>query len=214
MRFEPATLLRQHATGRGNLDEVRAVLRCAADLFGAFVRAGAAIARGEDRVDLGPKAADVAMATDNRQWRSGSDDARAGDDALGNCAAQREGGVLRRSCLADRGEAGPNGGERVLDAKDDAPFVGLYRVLPEIAAGIAGEVDVKVDQAGQHRLVAELDRPRAGRGGLDAVDDADDAPVGDGNRRGTPIAAARVAYDMSGMDDGGVGKRRRGKCER
>src|SRR3546814_16864866 len=65
--------------------------------LGAFERTGAGIARIEDAVDILAEAGDVAVAADDRQRRAGGDDARSFDKAVRGAAAQRIGGILRRS---------------------------------------------------------------------------------------------------------------------
>jgi hypothetical protein len=67
MGLEPSPLLRKHAAGSGELDQVGASARRLAHALGALDGTGAGIA-GRKRVDhLGPEAADVAMAADDRQ---------------------------------------------------------------------------------------------------------------------------------------------------
>lgn len=92
----------------------------------------------------------------------------------------------------------------VFDADDDAPFVGIDRFAAIIAAGVAGQVDVEVDEAGEQGLVAEVDDRGIGRRGRAALDDRDDAVVGDGDGRGAERGLVGVGYDAPGVDDGGL----------
>ena len=111
---------------------------------------------------LGPEAGDVAMAADDRDGRAGGEDSRARDEPFGGGPAKREADQRRRAEVADGGEAGERGDAGVLDAEQGHPFVAVDRLVAKVAAGIAGEMDVHVDQAGQHGLARQVDEPGAG----------------------------------------------------
>src|SRR3546814_10985328 len=96
MAFEPARLLRQYAAGRGDLDDVGAGARRLADLFGAFERAGAGVARVDAVVDILAEAGDVPVAAADPQRRAGGDEARTHDTAVPGSAAQPPDGRLCR----------------------------------------------------------------------------------------------------------------------
>ena len=64
---------------------------------------------------------------------------------------------MRGTCFAYRREAGFRRQQGIFGADDHAPFGGLGGFLPEIAAGITGQMNVQVDQAGHHGLGAEID---------------------------------------------------------
>ena len=157
LRVQPAALLRQHAPGGGNLDDVGSGAARLADLGGAFDRSGAAVAAAQQLVEILGKTGDIAMPADNRQRGAGGDDARAGDQTFGGAAAQRESAVLRGTRLSHGGESRLCGQERIFRADDHTPFGRFGGCLPEIAAGVAGQMHVQVDQAGHDRLGAEID---------------------------------------------------------
>ncbi len=185
----------EYAAGGGDLDDICPVLRRAPYLGRAFDRAGAGVAGGEDFVDLGPEAGDVAMPADNRQRRACGDNARAGNDPFFRAAPQGEGAVLRTARLAHGGEARERGQARILGPQDHAPFVGFDRLAPVIAAGIAGQVDVQIDQPGHHRLARKVDRRRAlGRFGPAAFDADDTSALH--NDRTRPFE-----HGLGGIDD-------------
>ena len=206
MRLEPAALLAQHPAGGGDLDHVRTVLARAADLLGAFHRAGAGVTRGEHFVDLGAEARDVAVPADDGQRRACSDDPRPLDHAFLGPAPQREAAVLRAPRLAHGGEARAQRLRGVLRANDHAPFLGLDRVLPEIAAGVAGQMDVQVDQTRHHGHALEPHRFGTRRGRVPAALDADDAAIGDRDRRRASRLAVGIGDDIAGMDHCRVGQ--------
>src|SRR3546814_17694368 len=130
MAFGPARLLRQYAAGRGDLDDVGAGARRLADLFGAFERAGAGVARVEDVVDILAEAGDVPVAADDRQRRAGGDDARPLDTAVRGAAAQRIGGILRRPRPAHPGAARPPRDARRPPAAAPPPLPGPHPPPP------------------------------------------------------------------------------------
>ena len=203
MRFQPAALLAEHAAGGGDLDDVSAILAGAADFLRAFHRAGAGVTAGQYRIHFGLEARHIAVAANNRQRRSGSDDARSGNDPLRSAAAQAVGSVLRAAGLAHGGEPGQRGQAGVLRAQHHAPFFGLGRFLPEIAAGIAGQMDVQVNQAGQHGLFGQMDHGCAFGRGQKSVLDAHDLAIGDDDRCRSARLTGGVRNHRSGMDIGG-----------
>ena len=102
------------------------------------------------------------MAADDRDGRPGGKDPRPGDDALGGRSAEREADQRRRAEVAHRGEAGERRDPGILGADQGRPFVRIDRLVAKVAARIAGEMDVHVDQAGQHRLAGQVDEPGPG----------------------------------------------------
>jgi hypothetical protein len=208
--LQPPALLAEHAAGGGDLDHVGAVLARLAHFLGAFDSTGAGIAAGKQLVDLRPETGDIAVPADDGQRRAGRDDAWARDQPLGRPAPERERGVLRASRLAHGGEPGERGQPRVLGPDDHAPLLGLDGFLPEIAARIAGQVDVEIDEAGDQRLARQVHHRRPRRAIDEPVLDADDPPVGDGHGRLPARRAGRVDHHRVGMDDHGFGKGRRG----
>jgi len=205
MRTEAAALLRQDATGRGDLDDIGAGARCLAHLFGAFHGARAGIALIEYGVDIFAEARDVAMAADDRQGHTGGYDPRSFDQPFGGTAAQREGGILPRPRLTHRGEAGAQRDRGIFDADDNAPFVGIDRFVAEITARIAGQMNVEVDQAGKQRLVAEIDEFGTCRSGGAARLDRHDPAIGDGHGRRAKRGLVGIGDDARGIDERRLG---------
>ena len=212
MRFQPAALLRQHAAGRGNLDKVGAVLAGLPHLLRAFDCAGAGKTAGDHVVDFGQEAAGIAVPADNRDGAARGDDARAGHHALRRRAAQR----LRDLCsaraqVAHRGEARFCRQPRVLGREHGVPFGRVDRRAPVIAARIARDMRVQVDQARHDRLAGQVHALRAVGRGAHAILDRDDASVGDGDRRGAGGAAIGIADHRAGVDHHRIGQRRAGQ---
>ncbi len=208
VRFETAPLLREDAAGRSDLDHVRAVLAGEPHFRRAFDRAGAGEARIEQLVDLGAEAIDVAVAADDRQRRASRNNARPRHHALGRPAAQREGGVTPTARFAHSGEPGQRGDARVLGTDHDAPFVRLGRFLPEIAARIAGQVSVEVDQARQHGLGLEVDLAVGGHGTV-AGSDRHDPAIGDEDRGSPGRFGSGISDHRACADRDGLGRERR-----
>ena len=123
---------------------------------------------------------------------------------------QREGAGGAAARFAHGREPGKRRQAGILGADDDIPFIGLDCALPEIAARIAGQVDMQVDHSGYHGLVFQIDRDHLCRGCSEAVGNADDLPVGD-RYRGWPTRLAFGIDDKRArVDDSGIGQRRRG----
>ena len=132
---------------------------------------------------LGPEAADVAMAADDRQSRARGKDARAGDPSSA---------VPRRSMWPTRG-AEPTSRTVVKPALAVVRVFSTPRIMPHSSGStasrqnrrsVAGKVDVGVDQAGQHGAVRWKGRsaappPRR----IEAAGHALDAAVDDGDGR-------------------------------
>ena len=200
MRAQPAPLLAEHPAGRGDLDHIGTALRCAADLLRTLDRPGAGERIGKQVEDFGAEAGDVAMAADDRQRRTGSDDARAGDQPFGRPAPQREGGRFAAARLAHGGEPGQRGDPRVLGADDGRVFFGVDGALTVVAPRIASQVDMQVDQAGQHGLVGKVDHADlAGRRVVPFLD-RDDPAVADRDRGRAARFAFRIGQHRSGVD--------------
>ncbi len=149
------------------------------------------------------------MPADDGERRSGGDDPRTLDHSFGGPAAQRKAAVLRAPRFAHRGEAGTQCLGRVLGAHDDAPFLRLDRILPEIAARIAGQMDMQVDQPRDHGHGFEPDHLGPGGRWIPAALHADDAAIGDDDRRRPHRFAVGIDDDIAGMDHFGVGQRGR-----
>ena len=210
MLAEAAGLLRKDSAGGGDLDDVGAGAGEFADPGGALLRTGAGIVDGERPDHLRAEAGDVAMAADGRDGRSGGNDPRSRDESLGGRAAKREADQRRRAEIADRGEAGEGGDPRVLGADQGRPFVGIDRLVAKVAAGIAGEMDVHVDEAGQDGLAGQVDEPGAGGGRGKPGRDGGDPAVGDGDGRRAGGGPRRVGDEVAGMDDHRLGGGGRG----
>ncbi len=217
MRLQAPALLRQYAAGRGDLDHVGTILAGQPHLRRAFHHAGAGEAGIEQFVDLGPEAVDVGMAADDRQRRASGHDARAGHHSFGSAAPQGKGGGRAAARFAHGGKAGARGDQGVLGADDHAPFVRLGRFLPEIAARIAGQVGVEVNQAGQHGFGREVDFAvgcDASRKGAIAGGDRDDLAIGDDNGGRAAWLAACIGDHAACTDRHGFGGERRGDYRR
>ena len=151
MGLEAGALLREDAAGGGELDHLRAV---AGDARGPARRIGprrcrccgrtsAAITSGR-KPETSPWPPMIEMAGPEATMRGpGNSPSRVPrESAKPTCGAGAE--------VAHRGEAGAQGGARVADADQHRIFVRVDRLVAIVAAGIAGEVDVHVDQARQH----------------------------------------------------------------
>ena len=211
MRAQTAALLAQHAAGRGNLDDVGAVAAGLAHFGGALDRAGAGEAAGQQIVDLRQEAGHIAMPADDRERRPGGNDARAGNQAFIGAPAQRERGLPGGARLPHGGEAGLHGFQRIFHAHDHAPFARFGRFLPEIAARIAGQMHMCVDQAGQHGLVAEVDDVVAGGRSVDPGGDRDDFAVLDQHRGRTHGVGRGIGDQIADKDR--LGGSRTGKSQ-
>ena len=115
--------------------------------------------------------------------------------------AKREADLRRRADVAHRGEAGADGGARRSGRRAMAAYSSVSTASRQNSPlGIAGEVDVHVDQAGQHGAARKVDQPGARRRRLEAGGDALDAAVddGDGRRAAAPAATRRRSAGRHG----------------
>ena len=115
--------------------------------------------------------------------------------------------MARRAEVAHGGEAGARGQQRVLDADDRRQLVGIDRLAPERRAGIAGQMDVGVDQAGQHGARRAC-RRRSRRPARSRPARCGDAAVLDDHRRGPARRLRRVDDQPPGLDRVGLGRSR------
>jgi hypothetical protein len=84
--------------------------------------------------------------------------------------------------------------------------------LPVDAGPIRGEVDVRIDEAGEHEAIGKVDEGRAGGRGLETVLHRLDAAVANDDGRLAARLAARPVEQRAGMNDGepALGLLRRG----
>ena len=150
-------LLREHAGAGDQLDHVGAALDLGADeladLVDAVGDAGKAV-----ELEVGREPAEVAVAAGRADRERGRDDARALDVARGR--SRFRSATSMNSADADVAHRGEAGIERALgvEVREDR---GVDRAPPEVVlvvvGGLAGDVGVGVDEAGQERHAAELD---------------------------------------------------------
>ena len=152
------------AAGGRDLDDVDAARDLAADGAAAIVGAVAGAARAQQLLVkfLADAERRIHVAGGRRDRGAGVDDARADRPAAGDGVAEAEGDAVVRAEVADRGEAGV---ERL--ARVPGRLVGAQRhavgEVGELALDpgpVGVEMDVAVDQAGQHEAVGKVDQPR------------------------------------------------------
>jgi hypothetical protein len=101
------------------------------------------------------------MAADDRHGCAGRDHPRAFDPALGSPPAQGEDHLEHGAQVPDGGEAGAQGDAGIADPGEHRPRIGFDRLVAIITAGISGQMDMGVDQAGQDGAVRQVDQPGA-----------------------------------------------------
>jgi hypothetical protein len=207
---ETLVALAEDSAGGVELDHVGAELGRFAHLGGAFVGTGAGVVAVERGGDFRAEAGDVAMATDGRKRLSRRKHSRSGNEAFVERPAKGEAVEPARAEVANGGESGADGDERVVGADERVPLFRIGRLAPERLAGHPGEVDVGVDQARKDGLAAEVDQPRVGGRGGQAVGDCGDPAVGDGDGRRARGRLRGVGDEVPGMDDDGLGGGGRG----
>ena len=208
-------MLRQHAAGCGDFDDIGPHARCFADLLGAFDSTGAGIATVKRPENFRPKAADIGMAADDGQRRTSGDNARAINNARCRSAPQRIAGVLCRARLTHRGETRFHSQRGVFHADNHAPFVWLDRFIAIITARVAGQVDMQVDQAGDDGFGRHVDyhighKFLARDRGIGLY--RDNPPICNRQHRFADRSSCRVGNDVSGNDDRGFGLSS-GRCQ-
>src|SRR5690606_12722511 len=156
---------REHAPGRADLDDVGAVLDLVPDRGHRLVHAvGDPLLDAAARVAVRAVAVGVAVPAGAADGEAGRDDARAWHQAVFDRVAERDVGPLVGADVADGGEAGQQRDARVLDA-DDGGVAGplVQPVVAVSAAGVAVQVGVGVDEAGQHGVPGQVDHLGAAR---------------------------------------------------
>ena len=78
------------------------------------------------------------MPADNRQSWPGGDNARTKDAAFRRAAPQDKSGILGRASLTHGRKASLDRQACVFDTHDNAPFIGVHRLVTIIIAGVAG----------------------------------------------------------------------------
>jgi hypothetical protein len=208
MLAEPARLLRQHAAGGSDLDEVGTGPRSFPHPRRALLGPGAGIAAGQCFEHFRAEAADVAVAADDRDSGAGRDDPGTVDQPLAGRPAEREADELRRADVANRGEARLGRDARILDADDRRPLIGIDRFPPEGFARLAGQMHMRVDQAWKDGLGREVHHTRPCRRGAMAWRYGADLPVDDGDG-GRPERRFRgIGDEAAGADQNGLGSHR------
>ncbi len=126
--------------------------------------------------DVLAEAVDVAVTPVDRHRRPGGDHARTGHFPGRDPVAQGEDGVIVRAQVGHRGETGHQGA-----SGEQRPAYGLvgaglgHPLQPLVRVRFAGQVDMAVDQSGQHETVAQIHGPVAAFSARnEAVADFDD----------------------------------------
>ena len=102
------------------------------------------------------------MAAGDAERRTGDEHARTFDVAGVDAIAQGDVGVVAGADIADGGESGVHGEARVLGADDGFTWHRDAQARVATAHGIAGEVRVHVDQAGEAGRRGEIDGGASG----------------------------------------------------
>ena len=218
LRVQSALGDRQHAAGRGDLDQIGAVL---VTLPHRLHRLGRAVDHAFDGTRVGspevirPAVGGVCVATRGRDRLACGKDAWTGNLAGVDRVAQRDAGAERVAEVTHRGEARLQGPLRIHRAVERD----VRAILPEavdLAAAriLAGQVDVHVHEARHQGRAAQVDHgvalacPAVTRlDGQDAPGLDHDRPLGEGAVRDTIDQATR-------MNQGGGGRQscRQGPC--
>ena len=159
--------------------------------------------------EAGLEAVLVAVAAGDADRVPGVLHARALHESIIDRFAQRHVVEVRRADVADRRESGHQRLLGVGDAEDRAERIKVAHgrvVAGRIAERAADDVRVRVDEAGQQRRVAELDRSRAG-GNRDGAlpSDGDDLVVGHDHDAVLDRRGAGAVDDARGVEDDGAG---------
>ena len=138
-------------------------------------------------------------------------DRRPGDAAGDDPVAQRRDAANVGAEVAHRREAGFQRAPCVVDADQQVVFdVAIVLLQPRAHLVVVVEdVDVHVDQARQHELLAQIDQPRAAFRRDQAVADRFDTAVAHDDRRCAARRLAGPIEQSAGMDvDGGCARLR------
>jgi hypothetical protein len=167
----------QDAARRGDLDDVGAGADLGADGAHAVVGTRADGFRRQHVQDVLAVAVGVAVAAVDRDRTARGQDARPDHVAAGHAVAQGEDGVVRRAKIGHGGEAREQRPAGVAGA-DHGPVRGVpgHGLEPGVRVLFAGQVDVGIDQAGQHEGVPQVDDLPLPD---EAVTDLDDPVPGD-----------------------------------
>ena len=191
--IEPSGDIAEHPAGGGELDHVGAGADLLAGRAAAIVGAVAGIAGLHDQAckpAIGAVAA-VAMSTRHRDHPRCRKDIRAGELTGVDRVAQGQDEPRIATEIAHRGETGEQGLAGVEDRGERLILIVAARCLePRLEPVVeAGEMDVAVNQAGQHGRVAQVHDARAGE--IDeGVADLGDGPAADDD---SDVAARRLA---------------------
>ena len=157
---QPRRRVRQHATGRRDLDDVGPRTDLQAYRPHAVLDARADALAGEQMHDVFAIAVDVAVTTVDRNRLARGDDPRSRHVAAPHRVAQAEDGLVRGTEIGHGREAGhegaarePRTGEGLVDIRLGDVLQTAVRVL------LAGQVHMAVDQARQHERRPQIDDP-------------------------------------------------------
>ena len=147
------------------------------------------------------------MSARNRQSTTRRQNARPRHIARRDPVTQCKTCVPGRAKVANRREPGANRQKRIFDARDCGCFVAGHGLAPEGRAGIAGQMDMGIDEARHDSLVREVDH--LGTGGCRrARFNAQDATVFDNNGRRTHRGLAGIDNQATGLNGVGFSLRR------
>ena len=146
------------------------------------------------------------MPAGNRKRATRSEDTRPGHRSCLDRVTQSERRITRRPQIAHRGEARPRGEQGVLHASYRRTFVTVGRFAPEGRTRIAGQMDMRIDQAGEDRFVLHVDHGCTCRGGC-AGFDPNNTAIFDDNGGGAQRRLCRVDDQAAGLNSIGFGLR-------
>ena len=195
-----------HAAGRGELDDVGALRDLLAGGATAVVGAVAQVGRARP-----PQLGDVPIRVVGgirvpagaRDPRTRRHDRRPRDQTGGDGVAQRGDAVGIGAQVAHGGEAGFERTAHVVHA-DQQVVLDVAVVRLEARAHlvvVVEDVHVRIDEAGQHELLPEIDQPGAGRRRDVAVTNRFDAAAAHDDGGRTARRLARTIEQRAGVDD-------------
>jgi len=196
-----------HAAGRRELDDVRAAVDLTADDAAAAFDAVTEIFRARipmcDEIVV-QRPAPVHVTAGGRDRLSRIDDARPLHPSALHGLAESQSVAVLVAEVADRGEAGAQGLHTVHLGFErvERPVVANLGQKLLLAAPIANQVNVAVDQSGQDSFVAKLDRRGSSRRRHVTIANFDDPAVVDDDRRRPGRRLAGNSNQPAGMDVG------------
>ena len=196
--------LGQDAAGGADLDHLRAVLVHLAHQRAEFLgRIGNV---GPLPVERRRQFGGVAMPPGGAQRIGRGHNTRAGDFTLFDGLTQRDIGKSVGPDIAHRGEPRVERATRIGNAHHGAELVGELQAGIAAEPGIAGQMDMHVDQAGQQRARPQIDDSGACRNRIALVPDSADPPIDDHHLRIIDAFLPDDVDHVSGTHHHGFGK--------